>query len=245
MDDAARFIALKGAYNVRDLGGYATREGRLTRSAALVRADSLHALTSSDREFLLTYGVRTVIDLRHDTEVSSAPNAMQNEPGITYHNLPLFRDLAPVWESGQRPADLTEVYLLVAEHAQEPLCQVFEVIAGTDEATILFHCTAGKDRTGMVAAINLALVGVPYETIATDYALTAQYFGPVRERLLKQALERGAPEAYARFLESDPRHILAFLQHIDERYGGPAAYLRAIGLNSQQIDRIRYRLLGP
>lgn len=236
-----RFIALQGAYNVRDLGGYPSAAGE-TRWGTLFRADALHSLSAEDQQRLRARGVRTVIDLRHSAETSAQPNVFAEAEDIRYHNIPIFRAAVSGQQSVQTP-DLRTIYRYIVEDCRDGLTEVLTTIADAEEGGVLFHCTAGKDRTGIVAALLLDLAGVAAETIADDYALTTGAMAHIRPKLLARVREEGGSvEQMDRLLSSHREDMLDFMGYLYQRYSGAAHYIREIGLTDEQIARLQRRL---
>jgi protein-tyrosine phosphatase len=215
-----RYLRWNACYNARDLGGLTTVDGARTRRGALVRADSVGRLTEQGRAALEEYGIRTIIDLRFGVEVRDDPSPFLDHVRIASHNLPLnpndvavTRSLAAQRDSGvPYPATVNIAYL--ATH-QAQIAAIMRAIAEAPEGGILFHCHAGRDRTGLIAALLLALVGVPATAITADYALS---FSTVAETMD------------------------ATLAYLESAYDGAAAYLLAAGVTADEIDRIRQRL---
>lgn len=181
--EAPRQIVLEGAHNVRDLGGYPTAAGE-TRWSVFLRADSLHQVTAADLNTLLQIGIRTVIDLRHASEVQAAPNRLADLPQIAYHNIPIFRATTRLGEV-QTPT-LQQIYSYIVDHCQAGLSETLFTLIEAQPNGVLFHCSAGKDRAGIVAALILGLAGVDKTIIAADYALTGAAMPALRPVLLAQ-----------------------------------------------------------
>jgi protein tyrosine/serine phosphatase len=215
-----RYLRWNACYNARDLGGLATTDGARTRRGMLVRADSVGRLTEQGRAALEEYGIRTIIDLRFGVEVRDDPNPFVDHARIVSHNLPLNPNDVSVTRSlaAQRgsslpyPATVNVAYL--ATH-QNQIAAIMRTIAEAPEGGILFHCHAGRDRTGLIAALLLALAEVPAAAIIADYALS---FSAIAETMD------------------------ATLAHLESAYGGGAAYLHAAGVTAGEIARIRCRL---
>ncbi len=242
-----RHIRLEGAHNVRDLGGYPTASGGTTRWRSFLRADALHELTPADIRTLLQLGLRTVIDLRSDTEIARQPSAFVGHEGVHYHHIPLFDGLAPVdaMMLEKDAFDLSTRYVDAADHCRPAIARVAAVIAMAEEGTVLFNCTAGKDRTGIIAAMLLSLAGVDGEAIAADYALTARIAGTLMEKLRTHVMARGVDEtASSRLLSSEPASMLTFLRHMEERHGGFRNYLSGGTAESGTIHLIVKRILA-
>ncbi|MBZ0293797.1 MAG: tyrosine-protein phosphatase [Anaerolineae bacterium] len=238
-----RRLKLEGSYNTRDLGGYTTLDGKTTRWRRFLRSDSLHRLTPADQRALIEAGLKTVIDLRHAWEISKAPNVFIESAQVQYVNISLMENLvAGIPEQGQ-PERLADVYRLAVDYCAEAFKQVFDVM--TDEAfPVLIHCTAGKDRTGMISALALSIAGVPSEVISEDYTLTGIYSEPMLPGLRAEARAAGRNmEQFERMLLSVPEDIEAWLAYLESKYGGAVAYLRHIGLSEAQIESLRQQLV--
>ena len=242
----SRHLAWDACYNVRDIGGYETDDGRQTRWRALVRADDLCRLTPAGVASLRDYGVRTIVDLRSAAEVPTAghPFARRSaaDGSLTYLNLPLLDDGNPAGLAAVNAAERTEdVYIGMLEHFRGPIAAIVRAVARAPDGTVLIHCHAGQDRTGLVVALLLALAGVPYPTIAADYALSSTYLQPLYEGWLS-ALATTEADRSAWWLASPPDAMLAVLATLDARHGGVHAYLRAAGVSPAELERIRDRL---
>lgn len=238
----ARHLELEGTYNVRDTGGYATADGRITRWRTLLRGDSLHRLTPTGQAELVAMGLRTVLDLRHDTELAQAPNVFAASDQVRYLNISLLNDIPDA--TREQPRTLDAVYTRIIEGSQAQLRAVFAALARPEALPVLVHCTGGKDRTGMVIALLLANAGVPTAMIAADYALSEHYLGTtiiaeMRERILATG---GDWDRYAPLMGSPSAVMLQILTVIEERYGGVPHYLQSIGVPETTLDTLRTAL---
>jgi protein-tyrosine phosphatase len=242
--EQTRLLAWEGLVNARDLGGYPAAGGRETRWGAVVRSDSLAALTEAGRAALAGYGVRAVVDLRLPDELARHPNpfASPGDHGIAYTNVSILDPAA-----GYPPQTLTlaENYLWTLDRFAGYVAEVMAAIAGAPEGGVLVHCAAGKDRTGLISALLLGLVGVPAETIAADYALTAELLRPRDQEWLEHGPgERAEREALAARFAPTAEVMLEVLDGLDRRYGGVEGYLAAAGVSPADLDRLRDRLLA-
>jgi len=238
----SRHIAVEGTFNIRDLGGYITENGE-TQWRRVLRADGLHRLDAEGVAVLLDEGVSTVIDLRHDRELAKQPDPFNGHPSVTYHNVSLFEQLAP--EPGDTGDVLLDLYKKALTHRQAEIAKVLTMIADAPQGTVLFHCTAGKDRTGIVAALILALVGVEAATIVDDYAMTGEMIAPMIDDILAHAELHGTDvENFRPLLAAAPQTMVETIFHIESNYGSALNYLRVIGLSETTIDRLRHRLMG-
>ena len=240
-----RRLAWEGLLNARDLGGYPAAGGRETRWGAVVRSDSLAALTEAGRAALATYGIRAIVDLRLPDELARHPNpyAEPGDHGIAYTNVSILDPVA-----GYPPDTLTlaENYLWTLDRFAGYVAEVMAAIAGAPEGGVLIHCAAGKDRTGLISALLLGLAGVPAETIAADYALTAELLRPRDQEWLEHGPgERAEREALAARFAPTAEVMLEVLEGLDRRYGGVEGYLAAAGVSPADLQRLRDRLLAP
>ncbi|WP_117192377.1 tyrosine-protein phosphatase [Rhizobium terrae] len=240
-----RLIALEGAHNVRDLGGYRTASGGSTRWRSLLRGDALHRLSSADIDALLGHGLTTVIDLRNAHEIAAEANPFAGHERVRYHNTPVFSALAPVemMAGASMSFDMGDRYCRALDACQPAIAEVLNTIADAPDGVVLFHCSAGKDRTGVISALLLANAGVDDTTIIEDYALTATISGPLIARLRERALGRGTSAALADIvLASEPHSMRQALDHIRLHYGGVPEYLAKLGFDEAGKRRLRDRL---
>jgi protein-tyrosine phosphatase len=241
-----RLLEWEGCLNARDLGGYATEDGRDTRWGTVVRSDSPAALTEAGRAALATYGVRAIVDLRLPAELADDPNpfAEPGDHGIAYTNVSIIDPAA-----GFPPDTVTlaENYLWSLERFSGLMAQAMEAVARAPEGAVLIHCAAGKDRTGLISALLLGLAGVPAETIAADYAMTAELLRPREQEWLAglPPEERAQREAMVARYAPTAEVMLAVLAGLTERHGGVEPYLRSTGLDAGDLERLRRRLVGP
>lgn len=237
-----RHIRLEGAHNVRDVGGYPTLDGRMTQWRRLLRADSLHRLTADDQQRLRDYGVRTIIDLRLPFEVKHNPNVFARANDVRYLNLPLITERSET-SIESRARSVAELYRLMLEECQEPIYRTLATMAEA-EAPVLVHCFVGKDRTGLITALALGAAGVPVETIADDYALSAPLTMSLIAEIRATLIRLGYDTARFDRLSPAPREaMMATMTYLNEQYGGVESYLVAIGLTDAQRDKLRRLLL--
>jgi protein-tyrosine phosphatase len=240
-----RLIALDGAYNVRDLGGYETRDGGVTCWHSIFRGDALHALSEADIALLRNHGLSTVIDLRNAAEIALEANPFDGHAQVRYVNISVFSALAPVemMAADYVAFDMGDRYCQALDKCQTAIADVLATIAAAPKGAVLFHCSAGKDRTGIIAALLLANAGVDETVIIEDYALTGTISGPLIANLRMRALARGIPGELAEIvLASAPHSMARALVHLDRTYGGVNRYLSEIGLSGAEIAELQRRL---
>jgi protein-tyrosine phosphatase len=213
-----------GLLNARELGGLPTLDGATTRSRSLLRSDDLVQLTDAGVQALADYGVRTVVDLRWPAEVAARPHPRAlGERQVRYHRISLLAGDEMEWASLSGECTKEMWKCAVLEHTRPQLKAVLEIIAGAATGPLLFHCVAGKDRTGLLAALLLA-------------ASTAHLADAYMQRYAN--LDRAEILEALRCPEEGVHNMLAYLA----QYGGAAGYLRAIGLGDPTITRLRARL---
>lgn len=237
-----RQLTWAGCLNVRDLGGLPTADGRRIRSGALIRSDSPHWLQAPGLAELRSLRVVLILDLRSIDEARLNPGPFADDPA--YRLVPLI-DPAREHErdaDGERTRAATYIGSLRRNGAR--IAAGLAAVADAPDGAVLVHCQEGKDRTGMLVALALRVAGVEPGVIAEDYALSA---GCLRERYDADLAALSAETERARLRQlqrTDPETMLSFLQALEDRYAGAAAYLLERGLTRPQLDRLRKRLRG-
>lgn len=237
-----RRLSWDGCVNARDLGGYPTVGGGRTRWKSLVRADNLTALTPAGREALATYGVKTIVDLRYPAEVASLPSPFASGP-LHYHHISLLNETAVSEESEVFARSRQEWHTLVFDRRAENVALVMRAIAHARPGAVVFHCYAGKDRTGVIAALLLDLAGVPHDVIAKDYNLSETYLHSRNAEWLANIADPGE-RARLTPLSACPTDVMLYaLDYLGARYGGAVGYLRTIGLNASEVAALQARIV--
>jgi len=241
-----RRIDLEGCFNFRDLGGYPTRDGRRIGWRRLFRSDGLHALTHGDVDRLRDgLGISDLIDLRSSAELASEGRGLLASQPIRFHHLPLY-DGSARRDAGllpPAPLGLAERYLGLLEVAAEPMARILATLSEA-RGGVVYHCAAGKDRTGVLSAVLLGLLGVSDEVIVADYALSRETLDAVLERLnrlpgYREMLAELPPETQ----HAEPQTMVDLLAGVRDRWGSMDAYAEAIGVASSTVARLRERLL--
>jgi protein-tyrosine phosphatase len=242
----SRRLSWDACYNARDVGGYETCDGPTTRWDALLRADNLCRLTGEGRAALIDHGVTTIIDLRteRELEVDLPPFRTNPSDGVAYHHLALFPDDDHWYGELAQTSSSGEMYRLFLDRWGERIAGIITVIARAPEGGVLVHCHGGKDRTGVIVALLLALVGVPDATIAEDFALSDVYLRPWYDEMLApvedpEQRERLTKQIFTAF----PETMLATLEYLRDEYGGAEQYLLSHGAWALDIERLRNRLV--
>ena len=237
-DEARRLLDWPELRNVRDLGGLPTANGP-TRFGRIVRSDELNRLTEAGRRAMLEYGITTIINLRGHSELARHPPALGDHPG--------YRHLSILEEDPDRSAEagtVADSYIWLLDAMRTRVGVVLRAVAGSPAGGLVVHCFAGKDRTGVVAALLLSVAGVPREAIAEDYALSRPALYPLLEEWLAAEADPDVRNHMRRRFECEPGTMKAALEHLDRRYGSVAAYLRCVGVDTACQERLRGRLLA-
>ena len=224
MDAAARRLAWEGCGNARHLGGLATADGAVTRVDGLARSGSLASLTAAGIEAVLADGVTTVVDLRFAQEVAADPGRLAAVPGVAYRHRPLMTTDAAAAIAAVRAATTTRAaYAATLAGFGANVAAVVEAIATASPGRVVVHCSAGRDRTGLVVALVLRAVGVGTTAVADDYAAV----GP-------DAADGDAPEGQV---------IVDVLEAIEGEHGTVAAFLATCGVDAALLAALRARIV--
>ena len=241
-----RVLPLQGGRNFRDLGGYRTADGRTVKWGLLYRSGQMHDLTSADYAYLQKLGIRTVCDFRDTRErtgeptnwpAGKAPRILSDDYTLDMSGMMLPGDPS-TWTHDQVVAAMTATYPKLLDQFRGQYRRMFaELLAGN--APLAFHCTAGKDRTGVAAALLLSALGVPRATVIEDYLLSNQHMAP------PPAHPTGfwaklSPEAARTFAGVDRRYIEAVFAVTDRHPGGTMGYLKdELGVDPARIAKLR------
>ena len=242
-----RHLGFQGSFNFRDLGGYATTDGRTVKWRTLFRADAVHRLPDEELDQLADFGLRTVIDLRTSAEVDEG-HLHDPSRGITHVHLDVLgevwkpRDLDENADAGEVLGDL---YVQMLDIGALALSEAFRTLANAENLPAVFHCAAGKDRTGVLAAMVLSTIGVADHVIVADYAISGTNMSELIERLKRDRPEaltsmNDQPSAY---LAAPPEAMARLLTHVNAEYGSMTGYVKSIGVDSDSIDALAESLL--
>lgn len=234
-------LPLEASFNTREHGGYPTADNRITNWKRFLRSDDVSSLTEEDIALLKNYGLTTVIDLRSTQERERTPYVLADEPEIQAIHLPLGS------ENGAQPSmpvedpneQLGQFYITCLENSKETLKEIIEIMT-KDEGITLFHCAAGKDRTGVLSALLLNLAEVSRADILSHYQVTYEYISKnplIAEGLTKQH------EFPIELLYSKPYYMETMLNHLEENYGNAEGYFQAINLDQETIEQLKSKLV--
>ena len=247
-----RILKLPDSMNVRDLGGYSA-QGRTTRWKSVLRSDNPNRLTPESVQALVDYGVRTVIDLRHEDE-NDPTNPFEAGGqgvalGITRHSLQLVDHeiyaSIPALNGGPNSSAWG---IAVLEHFGDNIARVIRTIAQAPEGAVLFHCHLGKDRTGLISQLLLAVLGVEEDVVRDDYLLTNPCLEPWFVEI--RAKEAPTPEKLVevedwlhQWMYAPDDMVPGIFAHLSSKYGNARNYLIHIGVSESEISALEARLL--
>lgn len=229
-------LPMENVHNLRDIGGYPIGFDKMTKWHLFYRADGIFDLSESEVKFIIdNYKINTLIDLRSSTEIKNKPNNFENHGVVNYFNVQLLPEIPqgePLEE--KRIETLGDLYILLAKKSKNRFKEVFDIIYKTIPNPVLFHCTAGKDRTGIIAALLLSICGVKRDDIICDYEISFTY--------LKNSLEKihdVSKPPRMHMLMSEASNMEKFLDYIDENYDTSEKFLLSCGVTENQISEIR------
>jgi protein-tyrosine phosphatase len=250
-----RILPMTGGHNFRDIGGYPAKDGRSTAWGLVYRSGTMAQLDDGDRALIEGLGLRVICDLRSSRERDRRPSRLP-EPAdfeIWSHDYDnssadLVNALAePGATAAQARAVMIDLYGDIAYEQRPGYRALFERLA-SGALPILFHCAAGKDRTGVAAALLLDMLGVPREAVIEDYVLTDHFFDRgcelVRTDPWVKRLGTVDPAIWAPVMRADPAYLATMFETIEARHGSAEGFIRdELGLDGAAIESIRERLL--
>ena len=240
----SRWLPMQGCVNFRDLGGYHNSQCQTVRWRRLFRSDALQDLTPSDSR-LASEGLNIglVVDLRNSNEVERDGRGPLPELGAEYRHIPLLEGRGiPPFTGGDVVERLTTTYQWMVRNSGAGIAEAINSISKTlDEGKgAVFHCSAGKDRTGLLAALILEVLGIDSETISADYMLTNEVVEGIVRRI--KVIERNSSPT-AQSLAPQPVAFQAYQETLQDEYGGAEAYLLNHGVRAEALDALRRSLL--
>jgi protein-tyrosine phosphatase len=241
-NEPGRHLAIPGTLNFRDAGGYPVADGGVTGWRRLFRSDGLHRLSLGATNLLGRLGLRTVLDLRTSAEMQLAPSPVDDLAGngALTMNISLIGD-----DLSEIPDALAAIYDYIVDRRGAEIAAAIRSLARPGALPGLVHCTAGKDRTGIVVAFALAVVGVPDHFVAADYALSSLYLDPRYTPTIGQVQESTGlgDRLTAALLASPPELILHVLDRARRQAGGIADYLAVHGVTCAELNALRSALV--
>ena len=245
MDTVNRLLPLIGAYNFRDLGGYPTSSGATTEWGQLFRSDTLTELTEDDIAVLLEMGLSSVIDLRTPVELEHSGRGLLADESVGYSHLPLVQKSSA--DQGAPPEaqeNLVDRYLWYLEVGKQSLVESLLMVSDPDRRPLVFHCAAGKDRTGVLAALVLEILGVERPTIVEDYVLTASRMDLIIGRMSELPNAKEVVDSIPQFLlRAEAETMEMFLDRLDREHGGARKWALDAGVPEEALGRMERSLV--
>ncbi|WP_250229593.1 tyrosine-protein phosphatase [Anaeropeptidivorans aminofermentans] len=229
-----RRINLETPKNLRELGGYMRKDGKITKFQEFLRGDCMSGLLDTEIDFLKSYGLKTVIDLRTDTEALREPNSFKNVKDVNFIEIPLFENNTPFISDDFSLGDL---YMYIMDNSLN-FGTLFNYMADNSEGTILYHCTAGKDRTGIVTCLLYMLADIDRCDIVADYEVSFTYF----KQALAKELEIN-PDMPLHFAHSKSQWMEAFINRILKEYGSAENFLSEKGVSEKNIEILKNKII--
>ena len=239
-----RHLHFPDILNARDLGGLSTKNGGSTRHGVFVRTANLSELDNNGAQAIYDHGVRTIIDLRCAEELRMTPSNIPAHVPFAVHHLPFLGASMGEWQIRQVDDSDGRGYNDMLDKFQPEVQTIMQTIADVTQGGVLFHCYAGKDRTGLTAMLLLSLAEVPDEVIAHDYELSHTGLDRMREKHLAHEKDINKHEQIMHEYRCSPHYMHSALNHLRTKFGGTANYLQAIGLSYTAIDQMRQRLIA-
>lgn len=231
-----RLIELDHMPNTRDLGGYETQDGHYTKAHHYVRASGPYTCTDDDIDKLYDYGVRVVIDLRSDFEKQVMKSKLAEDGRFEVHEVNLMDSsvVKVVPDEVRTYHNLGGVYIYALEAHKDQIKKVFDIFLDHLYDCCLFHCSAGKDRTGIIAALLLDLAGCHEYDIVKDY--TESYGN--NEEMNEELKDFMDPDAKS-YLGSPPEYMIVMMNYLHDHYGSAQAYLEEIGFSEEDVNDLK------
>ncbi len=238
----SRWLPIEGCVNFRDLGGYRNHTGQTVRWRRLFRSDALQDMTATDAAYAIEeLDVRLVVDLRNPDEAERDGKGPLPDLGAGYTHHPLLRERGfPPFTGGDVVERLSSTYQWLIHNSGSRVADAVNAIAEADGSSVVFHCSAGKDRTGLLAALILEVLGVDAETIRADYLLTNEAVEGILRRI--KAMQPDASPT-TQSLAAQPVAFQGFQDTLHQEYGGAESYLTRHGVAVETLTRLRSNLL--
>lgn len=220
-------------------------EGRRLGWRILYRSDALHALSPRDvGRFRDELGLTDIVDLRSTFELDNEGRGLLGSEPMAFHHLPLFDgDPRGSDHDAAMNSSLGDRYIGLMEMARAPIAQVIERLSAARGGAV-YHCAAGKDRTGVISAVLLGALGVPNDLIVADYALSADNIDAIIERVMgMKGYAETLKEMPADTLHAKPETMEAVVSSVDAKYGSMSGYLRDAGVSEETLERLRAKCL--
>lgn len=236
-----RYYMFENIYQFRDIGGYTTVDGHMTVHNRFFRASALYGITLDDQRQVYDLGVRTVIDLRTAEEIiEQGRTQFDASIAVNFLHIPMLTRQQALYDlaGGSR----SDALIKGIEQIHPFFLQFFEVVSRLDHA-VVFHCSLGIDRTGLLTAMLLDVAGVAHEEIVSDFSRTNIYLAPRLPLLRQRRPSYITPQQFEQLIVAHPQAMRDLLQYVYQKYGSARGFLTHIGVPSQHIDQVLHRMI--
>ena len=252
---AERHQPFKGVVNFRDLGGYKTADGRRLKWGQVFRSGHFARATEEDKRLLKRMGIKVICDFRTPGEMEAQPDWLPEDGTVTYLHYPIVHgefDPVAAMESMQKgdiswltEDFMTKRYIQKIDEFPTVWGEILNKLADPHHRPLIFHCTAGKDRAGACAALILLALGVPEDIVIYDHGLSNVYIADALEKINERIRAMGVdPEKVAPYFTAPRNAIVAFVDHIRQKYGSASDYLMTkAGVHKKTFERLKKELL--
>ncbi len=225
---------LEKLYNVRHLGGFKTLNGQTLKNHKYIRGSAKGSLNEVEKKFFYDLGVRVIIDLRYAHELTKTLSPLKDYADIKYYHVDMMGEFWQMRQEGY--SEISELYLDLLDDSQEKIKAVFDIFLKHEDEGIYFHCTAGKDRTGVISMLLLDLVGVEESVIISNYSESY-------ENNKHRPGYVNMPEEWRYLTYSKPEYMIRALKHLRDTYQNSENYLKIIGFSEEEIARLKQSLI--
>lgn len=248
-DSSKRVVKVEGATNFRDAGGYKTTDGHIVKWGKVYRSAEINKLTDADMQLMADRHIYTVVDFRGTAESQKAPDRLL--PGADYILCPQGSETLAGWQGLIMTLDngdslMTSFYSNIDSFGAKYKPFFQKLLQLSDTGALMFHCTAGKDRTGIGNALFLSALGVPYETIMADYLASNVYRQAENEKMVQMMTQYHIKEAVAHDISGVKRaYLQATFDAINKQYGSVENFLKVVmGLDKSEIKILKKKYLS-
>ena len=241
-ENYSRWLPMEGCANFRDLGGYRNHLGQTVPWRRLFRSDALQDLSASDTRLAIgELNIGLVVDLRNSIEAERDGRGPLPDQGVEYRHFPLLEGRGiPPFTGGDVVERLSSTYQWLTHNSGSLVAEAISAIGDANDSGVVFHCSAGKDRTGVLAALILEVLGVDAETIVADYLLTNEV---IEALLLRITAMENNNTATTQSLAAQPVAFQGFQDILRSEYGGAEPYLLRHGVSTETLNGLRRSLL--
>jgi len=239
-------LSYDGTFNVRDLGGIPTQDGKTTKAGVFIRSGNLDKVLDTSQQALIDYGVSTVFDLRSEWEQENYRNVFADNPQVVYQNLPLIK--ATLMEQSDddeqdKTATIYDRYITYIDSCQAQIKDIITTLVSI-QGTAMFHCHAGKDRTSITSALLLGAVGVSDNAIADDYGRSRDEVDHLIAEMTTYLESQGRDTSLVeRMMTAEPETMLKTLAYIRDTYGSVDTYLTTCGVSDETLAGLRVKFI--